>query len=121
MLRRSAGGHAGRPRPAGTLRWGELTIDYAGQLVTLGGRPLELTYLERRMLFELSLRAGDVLSHAELLPRVWGPAHSGRSGAVRTLIKQLRRKLGDDAEDPTWIFNVPRLGYRMPRPDGADE
>ena len=121
VLRRSAGGSAGRPQPAGTSSWGELTIDYAEQLVTLGGRPLELTYLERRMLFELSLRAGEVQSHAELLPRVWGPAHSGRSGAVRTLIKQLRRKLGDDADDPTWIFNVPRLGYRMPRPDGEDE
>jgi PAS domain S-box-containing protein len=121
VLRRSADGYAGQPQPAGTARWGELAIDYAEQEVTLGGRPLELTYLERRMLFELALRAGDVRSHAELLPRVWGPAHSGRPGAVRTLIKQLRRKLGDDAENPTWIFNVPRLGYRMPRPDGADE
>ena len=121
VLRRSANAGAGQPEPSGTSRWGELAIDYAEQVVTLAGRPLELTYLEQRMLFELSLRAGDVLSHAELLPRVWGPAHSGRSGAVRTLIKQLRRKLGDDANDPTWIFNVPRLGYRMPRPDGADE
>ncbi len=120
VLRRSASAGAGQPEPSGTSRWGELTIDYAEQVVTLAGRPLELTYLEQRMLFELSLRAGEVQSHAELLPRVWGPAHSGRSGAVRTLVKQLRRKLGDDAEHPTYIFNVPRVGYRMPRPDGAE-
>ena len=120
VLRRSADGHPGQPEPSGIYRRGELAIDYAEQLVTLAGRPLELTYLEQRMLFDLSLRAGEVQSHAELLPRVWGPAHSGRSGAVRTLVKQLRRKLGDDAEHPTYIFNVPRVGYRMPKPDGED-
>ena len=120
VLRRSASAGAGQPEPFGTYRWGELAIDYGEQLVTLAGRPLDLTYLEQRMIFELALRAGEVLSHAELLPRVWGPAHSGRTGAVRTLVKQLRRKLGDDAEHPTYIFNVPRVGYRMPRPDGAD-
>ena len=113
MLRRSADSHAGQPQPSGTASWGHLTIDCAEQLVTLAGRPLELTYLEQRMLFDLSLRADEVQSHAELLPRVWGPAHSGRTGAVRTLITQLRGKLGDDAD-------VPRVGYRMPKPDGAD-
>ena len=94
VLRRSASAGAGQPEPFGTYRWGDLAIDYGEQLVTLAGRPLELTYLEQRMLFELALRAGEVLSHAELLPRVWGPAHSGRTGAVRTLVKQLRPQAG---------------------------
>ena len=67
------------------------------------------------MLLELSVNAGRVLAHAELLQRVWGPAHSGRTGAVRSVIKNLRRKLGDDAENPTYIFNEPRVGYRMPK------
>ena len=79
-----------------------------------------MTYLEQRLLVELSKQAGEVLSHAQLLPRVWGPAHSGRTGAVRTLVKQLRRKLGDEAEQPTYIFNVPRLGYRMPESEPAE-
>lgn len=39
-------------------------------------------------------------------------------GAVRTLVRQLRRKLGDDAEHPRWIVNEPRIGYLMPAPDG---
>ena len=34
---------------------------------------------------------------------------------VRTAAKQLRRKLGDDANNPTYILNEPRVGYRMPR------
>ena len=44
----------------------------------------------------------------------------GREGAdanlVRIFVRTLRRKLGDDAEDPTWIFNLRGVGYRMPRP-----
>ena len=67
------------------------------------------------MLFELSVNAGRVMTHAELLERVWGPAHSGRTGAVRTVVKNLRRKLSDDADNPAYIINEPRVGYRMPK------
>lgn len=90
--------------------------------MTLAVRPLEPADLEQRMLFEQSLRAGEVQSRAEflLLLRVCGPAHSGCSGAVRTLVQQLRHELGDDAEQPTYILNVPRVGYRMLRPEWPD-
>ena len=33
---------------------------------------------------------------------------------MRTIVKSLRGKLGDDADNPTYIFNEPRVGYRMP-------
>ena len=94
---------------------GDLEVRYAERRVLLRGRPLRLTDLEYRMLFELSVNAGRVLTHAELLQRVWGPAHSGRSGAVRSVVRHLRRKLDDDAERPRYIFNEPRVGYRMPK------
>ena len=94
---------------------GELKVNYAERRVSLAGRPVQLTDIEYRMLVELSANAGRVLSHAELLQRVWGPAHSGRSGAVRSVIKNLRRKLGDDADNPAYILNEPRVGYRMPK------
>ncbi len=99
---------------------GDLTVNYAERRVSMAGRTVQLTDIEYRMLSELSANAGRVLAHAELLQRVWGPAHSGRSGAVRSVIKNLRRKLGDDAEDPTYIFNEPRVGYRMPKGEGAE-
>ncbi len=126
VLRRATDSQTGPAPPTTIYRRGDLEIDYAEEEVRLAGRPLTLTYLEQRLLIELSKQDGEVLSHAQLLPRVWGPAHSGRTGAVRTLVKQLRRKLGDDAEQPSYIFNVPRLGYHMlesERPDGppADE
>ena len=45
---------------------------------------------------------------------VWGLGSSGDSRPVRTAVKNLRRKLGDDASSPTYIFTELRVGYRMP-------
>ena len=56
-----------------------------------------------------------------LLRRAWGLRNSGDSRRVRTAAKQLRRKLGDDANNPTYIFTEPRVGYRMPRGEGQGE
>ena len=56
-----------------------------------------------------------MLTHDQLLQRVWGLTNPGGSGPVRTAVKNLRRKLGDDADSPTHIFNEPRVGYRMPK------
>ena len=94
---------------------GDLTIDYAERRVTLAGRPVQLTAIEYGLLFELSANAGRVLTYDRLLRRVWGLRRSGDSRRVRTAAKQLRRKLGDDANNPTYILNEPRVGYRMPR------
>ena len=92
---------------------GELTIDYGERLVTLAGRPVKLTATEYAMLFELSTNAGLVLTHDQLLQRVWGEANTGESGLVRTIVKRLREKLGDDARSPDYVFTQPRVGYRM--------
>ena len=94
---------------------GDLTIDYAERRVTLAGRPVQLTAIEYGLLFELSANAGRVLTYDRLLRRVWGLRRSGDSRRVRTAAKQLRRKLGDDANNPIYIFTEPRVGYRMPK------
>ena len=92
---------------------GELTVDYAERRVTLAGRPVQLTAIEYGLLFELSVNAGRVMTYDRLLRRVWGLRSSGDSRRVRTAAKQLRRKLGDDANNPIYILNEPRVGYRM--------
>ena len=92
---------------------GDLAVDYAERRVTLAGRPVQLTAIEYGLLFELSVNAGRVLTYDRLLRRVWGLRRSGDSRRVRTAAKQLRRKLGDDANNPTYILNEPRVGYRM--------
>ncbi len=97
----------------------ELAVDYAHRRVTLGGRPLDLTATEYELLRVLSLGAGRVATYEALLRQVW----SGRSHAnpklVRAYVQRLRRKLGDDTSQPTYILTERRVGYRMPRPEKA--
>ena len=102
---------------------GDLTIDYAERRVTVAGRLVVLTATEYALLFELSTNAGLVLTHDQLLQRVWGERSSGNTGLVRTIVKRLRHKLGDDVSNPLYIFTEPRVGYRMKkgeRPEQAD-
>ena len=55
----------------------------------------------------------------EMLRRqVWSGRAAGDTELVRNFVKKLRRKLGEDAARPTWIFNVRAVGYRVPRPGG---
>ena len=107
--------------PSEPYVFGELTIDYAERRVTLAGRPVQLTAIEYGLLFELSANAGRVMTYDRLLQRVWGLRGSGDSRRVRTAAKQLRRKLGDDANNPTYILNEPRVGYRMPKAEGPEK
>ena len=92
----------------------ELVIDFAQRRVTLGGSPLHLVAMEYRMLAELAANAGRVLTYEHLLERVWGDKARGGLGAMRTIVGKLRKKLGDDGDNPTYIFTEPRVGYRMP-------
>ena len=107
--------------PAEPFVSGELTIDYGERRVSLSGRSIPLTDKEYRLLYELSVNAGRVVPHDHLLQALWGPGHPGHPGPVRTVVKNLRRKLGDDANNPTYILNEPRIGYRMPRAGTAEE
>jgi signal transduction histidine kinase/DNA-binding response OmpR family regulator len=92
---------------------GDLTIDYVERLVLLAGRPVKLTATEYSLVFELSVHAGRVVEHEELLRHLGGPGKSGTAKALRTHVRRIRRKLGDDADAPTYIFAEPRVGYRM--------
>ena len=94
---------------------GDLTIDYAERRVTVANRPVELSATEYELLFELSVNAGRVVTYNQLLRRVWGSTDSDDVRVIRTPVRQLRRKLNDDADNPTYIFTEIRVGYRMPK------
>ncbi len=100
---------------------GGLVIDYTQRLVTIDGQPVTLTATEYRLIYELSVNAGRVMSHDRLLRRVWGGRKRGGMGALRTHLRRLRSKLGEDAASPTYIFSEPRLGYRMPKSEAPRE
>jgi DNA-binding response OmpR family regulator/nitrogen-specific signal transduction histidine kinase len=96
---------------------GDIEINYAERGVTVAGRPVYLTATEYRLVFELSINAGRVLSHEQLLDRVWDARSPGNSQVLRAFIKSLRRKLGDDVKSPRYIFTKHRVGYQMVKPD----
>ncbi|MYD36281.1 MAG: response regulator [Dehalococcoidia bacterium] len=96
---------------------GDLTIDYTEHLVTLGGSPIDLTAIQYRLLVELSVNAGRVLTYEHLLRRIWGSDGDADVRPMRTAISAIRGKLRDDAENPTYIFTKLRVGYSMPKAD----
>ena len=102
-----------RPEDRTPYRLGALTIDYAQRAVTVAGQPVRLTATEYTLLLELSFNAGRVLTYDHLLRRVWGPEYAGDAHLVRAFVKNLRRKLGDDAGAPVYIFTERRVGYRF--------
>ena len=112
-LRRRMASSTGEPSEPFEL--GDLVIDYAERRVSVAGRAVHMTPTEYELLFELSANAGRVLTFDALLDRVWGLGRSGDRGSVRTYVKRLRRKLGEDAGNPKYIFAEPRVGYRMPK------
>lgn len=59
------------------------------------------------------ISAGRRVNHTELLVRLWGPVYAGGSGAMQTMVKSLRDRLGDDVCDPRYIFTEPKVDYRM--------
>ena len=117
LRRRSA---AGRREPTVPYLHGDLFIDYGEREVSVAGSPVRLTATEYKLLVELSAAAGRVSTYEQLLRRVWGPLYTSDSRIVRTYIKELRHKLGDDAARPTYIFNEPGVGYLMPKPSNME-
>ena len=99
--------------PMENFALGDLAIDYGSRTVTVGGRIVDLTAIEYQLLVELSVNAGAVLTHEQLLQRVWGGRGTGDIRPMRTVVKTIRTKLADDAKSPRYIFTVPRVGYGM--------
>lgn len=96
---------------------GNLVVDYVTRRVTLAGERVRLTALEYRTLTELSQNSGRVLTYEYLLDKVWDVDGYGDLRPMRTAISTLRRKLGDDVNNPTYIFTEISVGYRMAKSD----
>ncbi len=109
-----------RAEPAEPFVLGDLTIDYAQRRVTVSGSPAPLTPTEFDLLAELAAAAGRVVPHDRLLTRVWSPGKPGNLRVLRTHLMRLRRKLGEDAASPKYIFAERRVGYRIAEGDTVE-
>jgi two-component system, OmpR family, KDP operon response regulator KdpE len=103
------------------VRFGDLEVDLAKQLVRLDGQPLHLTATEYRLLEAFVTHPGKLLTHGWLLSRIWGPGYATETHYVRVYVRALRRKLGDDPGQARFIVTEPGLGYRwQPEPQPTD-
>ena len=93
-------------RTPSCVQIGDLVLDGAAGTVLRGGRPIELTVTERRLLEHLAAHRDRVLSKAQLLTSVWG-YEDFDPNLVEVYISSLRRKLGE----PRLVHTVRGLGY----------
>jgi two-component system KDP operon response regulator KdpE len=90
---------------------GTLVIDTDSRRVTKAGKIIELTPTEYRLLATLAENAGRVLSHEQLLNKVWGYEFGEDTGYVKRYIWYLRRKVEDDPRKPEHILTERGFGY----------
>jgi DNA-binding response OmpR family regulator len=90
---------------------GNLVIDTDARRVTKGGKVVELTPTEYRLLATLAENGGRVLSHEQLLNRVWGYEYGEDTGYVKRYIWYLRRKIENDPRKPEHILTERGFGY----------
>ena len=95
---------------------GDITLDPARRLVQKSGQPVHLTPKEFYLLHHLMKHAGLPMMHARLLSAVWGPEYGGELEYLRTFVRQLRKKLEDDAAHPKYLLTDSHIGYRFREP-----
>lgn len=94
------------------LRIGDWCVNPGSGQISRADETVRLEERSMRLLLCLAERAGDVVSIDDLLDQVWsGVAVSPDS--VYQAVASLRRSLGDDPRQPTYIATAPRLGYRL--------
>lgn len=92
---------------------GALTIDLRSRQVTIGNAPVKLTPKEFDLLTLLAAHPGRVMTHRQILEKVWGPAHVEDTPYLRVFIGQLRAKIEADPASPRMILTEPGVGYRI--------
>jgi len=95
---------------------GELRVDLTGREVFFGGRPVQLTPHEFRLLSLLVRNEGKLLTRKAILEEVWGHAYTDESHYLHVYVSQLRRKLEPESARPRYILTEPGVGYRLVDP-----
>jgi two-component system, OmpR family, KDP operon response regulator KdpE len=98
---------------APVVKGGGIVIDIAARRVTRRGEEVHLTPKEYGFLAELAKHPGRVVTHAQLLRAVWGPAHANDVEYLRVAARGVRKKLEADPASPSLIVNEPGVGYRL--------
>lgn len=98
-------------RTAEPIVVGDLVIDFSRRRVTLKDKLLNLTAKEYDLLRVLAMNRGQVITHQQLLTKVWGPEYRDETQYLWVNISRLRRKLKPKKADPQYIHNEQGVGY----------
>jgi two-component system KDP operon response regulator KdpE len=105
--------HASQSSDQPVFTSGELIVDLARRLVTIANEEVQLTPTEYELLKLMITHAGKVLTHQQILRRVWGVGYANELHLLRVNISNLRRKIELDPTRPGYILTEPGVGYRL--------
>jgi two-component system KDP operon response regulator KdpE len=110
-LRHSAARVTGTPQQQ--FEVGDLKVDLTHREVSIGGESVHLTPIEYRLLVALIARAGQVVTHTELLKAGWGPGKLDQQHYLRIYMTGLRRKIERNPAQPQYLLTETGIGYRL--------
>jgi len=113
LLRRSNNGSPSSDSGQAPFQIGSATIDPRTFQLKRGKTVEELTAKELKLLQVFSAHTGEVLSRDRLLNEVWGYNYFGTTRTLDQVIVQLRKKLGDNGDDPKYLLTVHGVGYKL--------
>lgn len=113
MMRRPRTLRSPAPAALEQLTFGRLTIEPLGREARIDGEPVALTRTEFDLLAALAAHPGRVFSRRALIDLIWGQGWVGDEHLVDVHILNLRRKLGDSAQQQRYVRTVRGVGYRM--------
>lgn len=94
-------------------RFGDAELDFARCELRRGGRAVNLSALEYKLLVAFARHAGRLLTRERLLDEVWGPHAQVTDRVVDNQVVNLRRKIEPDPERPQYLIALRGLGYRF--------
>ncbi len=107
VLRRAA-----QPAAVESYQFGDADVDFARCELRRGGRLVEITPVEFKLLANFIRSRGRVLSRQQLLDRVWADATCG-DRVVDTHVSNLRKKIEENPAEPRFVVSVRGMGYRF--------
>lgn len=102
------------------VRVEQLLIDFGARSISRGGTTVHLTPKELDLLRYLIQHANQAVSHRELLQAIWGPDYGDQVDYLRAIIKNLRKKIEANPDQPQYVLTEPWIGYRfngIPEPE----
>lgn len=97
----------------GVMRFGDCEVDVERGEVRRGGRPIDVTAVEFRLLTAFLRRRGRVFSREQLIEMAWGESTNVTDRVVDTHVLNIRKKIEPDPSHPCFLVSVRGMGYRF--------